>query len=233
MRTSNDRHASNHTTGPARQARRLCAQRTAHCYNSCYTPGWQRKPPWVNAEINTRRILRLKVSFTKNTGDSPEAPDDNLLNIEAALPAVHQPQNKSQHDLELLNEQRALREMETMVSREATVKKDAAQRFNLRAATKKAAELNTKLRKNFPSSPLRMALAEGVSARFDIIALFHDAPWAGHRGVQYTYQTLRRRFYWPQMRQDVETFVGSCPTCSMNRKNRQQPQGEMQSLQIP
>ena len=90
--------------------------------------------------------------------------------------------------------------METMVSREATVKKDAAQRFNLRAATKKAAELNTKLRKNFPSSPLRMALAEGVSARFDIIALFHDAPWAGHRGVQYTYQTLRRRFYWPRMR---------------------------------
>ena len=35
------------------------------------------------------------------------------------------------------------------------------------------------------------------------------------------------------MRQDVETFVGSCPTCSMNKKNRQQPQGEMQPLQIP
>ena len=66
--------------------------------------------------------------------------------------------------------------------------------------------------------------AEGVSTRFDIIALFHDAPWAGHRGVQYTYQTLRRRFHWPRMRQDVETFVGSCSTCSMNKKNRQQPQ---------
>ena len=75
--------------------------------------------------------------------------------------------------------------------------------------------------------------AEGVSTRFDIIALFHDAPWAGHRGVQYTYQTLRRRFHWPRMRQDVETFVGSCSTCSMNKKNRQQPQGEMQPLQIP
>ena len=73
----------------------------------------------------------------------------------------------------------------------------------------------------------------GVPTRFDIIGLFHDAPWAGHRGVQYTYQTLRRCFYWPRMRQDVETFISSCSVCQMNKKNRQKPQGEMQTLQIP
>lgn len=74
---------------------------------------------------------------------------------------------------------------------------------------------------------------DGVSTRYDIISLFHDTLWGGHRGVEYTYRALRRRFHWPNMRKDVDKFVSSCDICQMNKKNRRKPQGEMQPLQVP
>ena len=76
-------------------------------------------------------------------------------------------------------------------------------------------------------------IVDNVSIRFDIIQQFHDPPWSGHRGVQYTYQALRRRFHWPKLRADVEKFISSCQVCQANKKNRQKPQGLMQPLQIP
>eukprot|EP01050_Picozoa_sp_SAG11_P005729 SAG11_NODE_414_length_9684_cov_7.947522_1_plen_2392_part_00 len=74
---------------------------------------------------------------------------------------------------------------------------------------------------------------DNIPVRFDIISIFHDPPWSGHRGVQYTYQALRRRFYWPGMRTNVEKFVSTCVICQMNKKNRRKPQGEQQSPTIP
>jgi hypothetical protein len=49
-------------------------------------------------------------------------------------------------------------------------------------------------------------------------ALLHDlhtAPSAAHPGMHRTFQDLKTHFYWPQMLEDVKSYVGSCRHCQL------------------
>ncbi|KAJ6572362.1 hypothetical protein B0H10DRAFT_1716810, partial [Mycena sp. CBHHK59/15] len=37
----------------------------------------------------------------------------------------------------------------------------------------------------------------------------------GHRGVQAVFETLRRRFFWPHLRGDIQHHVRSCLQCQL------------------
>ncbi len=41
----------------------------------------------------------------------------------------------------------------------------------------------------------------------------HDVPMVGHHGERVTKMAVRKRFYWPKMKQDVEHFVRTYVKC--------------------
>ena len=67
--------------------------------------------------------------------------------------------------------------------------------------------------------------------RLLVIKLNHDAPTAGHLGVDKTYDILKRNFYWNNMRQDVESFIRSCCVCKDMKSDHHAPYGYM--VRIP
>lgn len=54
--------------------------------------------------------------------------------------------------------------------------------------------------------------------REPIMKAYHDDILAGHQGVTRTQQRIGSRYYWPNMNSDIATYVGKCPSCSMNKK---------------
>jgi transposase InsO family protein len=49
--------------------------------------------------------------------------------------------------------------------------------------------------------------------KFQILEENHDEPLAGHFGRKNTLDRIIRKYYWPNMRRDVDDFVESCPEC--------------------
>ena len=69
--------------------------------------------------------------------------------------------------------------------------------------------------------------------RLLVIKLNHDAPTAGHLGVDKTYDILKRNFYWNNMRQDVESFIRSCCVCKAMKSDHHAPYGSMVRIPLP
>ena len=51
------------------------------------------------------------------------------------------------------------------------------------------------------------------SQKFQTMEENHDDPLAGHFGKKNTLDRLIRKYYWPNMKKDVDDFVESCPEC--------------------
>jgi len=51
------------------------------------------------------------------------------------------------------------------------------------------------------------------------IQAHHDMPAYGHPGINKTYQLTSRRYWWPNMRQDVSDYVKGCAECQRNKVN--------------
>jgi hypothetical protein len=47
--------------------------------------------------------------------------------------------------------------------------------------------------------------------RKKLLNMYHDAPVAGHFGVEECCRALSQLYYWPQMRDDVAEHVRRCP----------------------
>uniref|UniRef100_A0A5S6R4Y5 RNA-directed DNA polymerase n=1 Tax=Trichuris muris TaxID=70415 RepID=A0A5S6R4Y5_TRIMR len=45
----------------------------------------------------------------------------------------------------------------------------------------------------------------------------HDGPAGGHLGYKKTFEKLRRTFYWPNQREDVANWCGSCEACARRK----------------
>jgi hypothetical protein len=50
-----------------------------------------------------------------------------------------------------------------------------------------------------------------------ILYEFHDAPMAGHRGMNCTYKAVKSNYSWPNMKQEVEDCVRRCKSCQTNK----------------
>jgi hypothetical protein len=61
----------------------------------------------------------------------------------------------------------------------------------------------------------------------------HNIPLAAHCGISKMYERLKRRWYWPKMKRDVEVYCNSCLQCQQNKISTQQPMGLLQPLPIP
>ena len=52
-----------------------------------------------------------------------------------------------------------------------------------------------------------------TSARTDLLHHFHDILTAGHLGSDKMIYRLKRRFYWPDMKDDIVQYCTSCDIC--------------------
>jgi hypothetical protein len=79
----------------------------------------------------------------------------------------------------------------------------------------------------------RLVVPKDVSLRTDIIRLAHSSPHAGHPGIDKTYDLVHRDYVWDTLRQDVISFVKSCPHCQQTKTFPSRPSGALQPLPPP
>ena len=78
----------------------------------------------------------------------------------------------------------------------------------------------------------RLCIPKGP-LRTQILHDHHDAPIAGHQGIDRTYAALHPMVYWPRMNNDVRKYVKSCDSCQRIKASQQVPAGLLQPLPIP
>ena len=69
--------------------------------------------------------------------------------------------------------------------------------------------------------------------RTELISQYHDDPLEGHFGVDKTRELVSRKYYWPSLRKDVESYMKGCDVCLASKAVRHKPYGDPQSLPIP
>ncbi|CAK9832692.1 Transposon Ty3-I Gag-Pol polyprotein [Anthophora retusa] len=65
--------------------------------------------------------------------------------------------------------------------------------------------------------------------RINILKEYHDAPTAGHYGIEHTLRKIRRKYYWPGMRTSVIQHVKTCLSCQRYKASNLKPAGLLQT----
>ena len=79
----------------------------------------------------------------------------------------------------------------------------------------------------------RLYLPDDLALRTRILHECHDAPTGGHLGKDKTIDQVKRRFYWPRMDAEIQTYVTGCDSCQRNKPSHQAKIGLLQPLPIP
>ena len=75
--------------------------------------------------------------------------------------------------------------------------------------------------------PLQARIVVPESLRLKLLYTAHDLPSSGHRGSWGTYQALRRRYWWPQMRKTVYHYCKGCMRCHKSKASLRNRYGYM------
>jgi Integrase zinc binding domain/Integrase core domain len=74
-----------------------------------------------------------------------------------------------------------------------------------------------KKNKDNPNRPIKVVKEDEVE---DLLYHLHSDPLAEHFSLDETYRRIKIRYYWPQMFNDVRTYVQSCDECQRKGKNK-------------
>lgn len=66
-----------------------------------------------------------------------------------------------------------------------------------------------------------------------LVAEQHSLPAHGHQGITRTFERIRRHYYFPGLRKQVETVVSECDICSKSKASRHLPYGQLKSPPTP
>ena len=69
--------------------------------------------------------------------------------------------------------------------------------------------------------------------RYKVISCHHDDPLARHFGIDNTRELVGRKYYWPSLKRNVESYVHGCDICLASKAVRHKPYGDIQSLSVP
>ena len=69
--------------------------------------------------------------------------------------------------------------------------------------------------------------------RSEVISRHHNDSLARYFGIDKTRELVGRKYYWPSLRRDVESYVRGCDVCLASKAVRHKPYGDLQSLPIP
>ncbi|GFW59236.1 uncharacterized protein TNCV_2781671 [Trichonephila clavipes] len=65
-----------------------------------------------------------------------------------------------------------------------------------------------------------------------VLKELHDSPTGGHFDVMKTLQKVRERFYWNNVRSDVEKYCCTCDTCAARKGPRKRTRGRLQLYNV-
>ncbi|KAK9395713.1 hypothetical protein NXF25_019074 [Crotalus adamanteus] len=71
------------------------------------------------------------------------------------------------------------------------------------------------------------------SLRVEVLRRGHDVKSAGHFGFLKTLHLLKRQFWWPGMKTDVEKYVRECSMCATTKPRIGKPSGLLQQVSDP
>ena len=66
----------------------------------------------------------------------------------------------------------------------------------------------------------------------EVIKECHDFKWAGHLGIERTTALVQGSYFWPHMRDDIETYVRTCLVCQQDKVDHQLPAGLLEPLPL-
>lgn len=66
--------------------------------------------------------------------------------------------------------------------------------------------------------------------RDEIIRLHHSGSLTGHPGVKGTIEQIERKYFWPELAEDVKRFVSGCDPCLRRKVGKTSQQGLMSSI---
>jgi transposase InsO family protein len=78
-----------------------------------------------------------------------------------------------------------------------------------------------------------LVVPEDPSLRTEIMRMHHDDPLAGHFALAKCKDLITRKYFWPEIKQDVKEYIDSCGTCQRTRTHRHRPYGVLHPLPIP
>jgi hypothetical protein len=65
-----------------------------------------------------------------------------------------------------------------------------------------------------------------------ILRRLHDDPTSGHMGIDKTYESVQKRFFWPGMYTTIRNYVASCHSCQTAKFSNEKPYGLMKPVPI-
>jgi len=69
--------------------------------------------------------------------------------------------------------------------------------------------------------------------RVELIKQHHDIPTTGHGGTAKTTELIKRKYYWPHMRDLIKEYVKNCDMCQRTKAVRHAPYGLVQPNEVP
>ncbi|KAL0361148.1 UNVERIFIED_CONTAM: Retrovirus-related Pol polyprotein from transposon.6 [Sesamum radiatum] len=79
----------------------------------------------------------------------------------------------------------------------------------------------------------RICVGSHGGIRKKIIKSLHDSSLGGHSGINGTYQRIKHLFYWPTLREDVNTWMNECEVYQRSKHENNPYPGLLQPLPIP
>jgi transposase InsO family protein len=79
----------------------------------------------------------------------------------------------------------------------------------------------------------RLFIGNNSALQTKLISAMHSSAVGGHSGVRATYQRVRKQYYWPGIKQQVEDWVKQCQLCQQAKHENTLPAGLLQPLPVP
>lgn len=67
----------------------------------------------------------------------------------------------------------------------------------------------------------------------ELLHAHHDHPLSGHFGLLRTWNNLKNKYYWPNMKDVISQYIQSCQQCCQFNVSRQKPPGLLQPIAPP
>jgi hypothetical protein len=79
----------------------------------------------------------------------------------------------------------------------------------------------------------RLYIPDSTKIKLTILDDVHKKPYFGHPGYQKTITTLRKLFYWPNMKGETTEYLARCQDYQQVKVEHQHPSGLLQPLPLP
>ena len=76
----------------------------------------------------------------------------------------------------------------------------------------------------------RLYVLDGGDIQSSTLIEFHRAPYSGHLGYQKMIFSIKRHFFYPNLKADIAMFIAKCQECQLNKVEHQHPSGLLQPL---